>query len=409
MKLKTTFITFVLPLLLSHSVQSKQLVDTTSFPDWLKDAMAKEASLEQHSLIEFEKLGLKFQVPGKVNQESTDEGFSYYTVDIGSGVPVECYIHSVFDGAANSLLAIMEAGIEVSEQVNNKKLSQKFNFALDSGVIGEVPYLAMDVMYHLGDDDQKLAGIVKGMSARNGDYLLTCTHNELGYHQTFKRIFESVVSGFKVPAQEPFYQAIYQFSFNGTPMGYARETYLLDADGDIVNVGDSGMLVAVDANSVMRTDSFGQEWSKPDGSLINAYEISVENSELASELSIQWQNDTWQVTGESHGKSVEYVLGHKETLSSSYATFLAAKSLNDQNPFETLQMWMSEVDASVASPVVISSIKDNPEANLKVDMGPLIFKYLADEQMILRQGGMQIGPVNIKMELLWSKGQPLLK
>ena len=72
------------------------------------------------------------------------------------------------------------------------------------------------------------------------------------------------------------------------------------------------------------------------------------------------------------------------------------------------KMWIPEADPTSALKLVISKISDNPNANLKLDMGPITMKFLADEKGIFKQGTMEQGALKMAINLLSVKGEPLL-
>lgn len=401
---------FIIASIFSFNTHAIDLVNLNDFPDWFKKAMARESEDLGKSKIVIEPLNVESEILGKAQEGEVDEGIWYYTIDIGSGSPVECYAFTEFDGPSNSLYGVIEHSLKSVEALNKKTLSSKFNYAVDSGVIQNTPYLLLDTLYNLGKDSEKVAGTLKAISAKTSNSLQICIHNEVGYRKSFFSVFESFVSAFlENDTRKPFFEPVYQISFNGMPIGFTREIYTTDEEGDINILNDTSLIIPVDAGSVARTDTSSTSWSRPDGSLINGSEHSVENGELLSQFAITRTDESWQVDGELQGKPVQKILEYKDGLLSGYGSYLEAAALKkSEADSAAFYMWTSEADPTSAMKIKLSKIKDNPEANFKVDLGPVVFKYLAGEKGIIKQGSMSQAGLTMNLRLMYLKGEPAL-
>lgn len=401
---------FIFASIISFNTHAVDLVGLDDFPDWFKTAVARESEDIGKSKIVIEKLNVNSDILGKATEGEASEGIWYYTIDIGSGSPVECYAFTVFDGPANSLYGVIEHSLKNIATLNKKELTSSFNFAVDSGVIQNTPYLLLDTLYNLGSGSEKVSGTLKALSAETSDSLQLCIHNELGYRKTFLSVFESFVSAFIAnDSSNPFFEPVYQVTFNDMPIGFVREIYTTDEEGDINIQNDSSMIIPVDASSVARNDTSSVSWSSPDGSLINGSEQSIENGELLSSFSIGRKDDSWQVDGELQGKAVNKTLEYNDWLLSGFGSYLEAVILmNSDEESGEFHMWTSEADPTSALKIKLSKIKNDPEANFQLDLGPLIFKYLTDKNGIIQQGSMTQAGLTMHIKLLYVKGEPSL-
>lgn len=400
----------LLTLLMSSTTNAKDLMNVESFPDWFKDSMARESELKETSTLKIEQYSVNSNIKGKLTLEDDSDDMHYYTIDIGSTSPVECYVFTEFDGPASSLHLLFENSFPSIESLNDKSLSGKSNYSIDSGVIGNTAYLSLDILYNLGEGSEKVAGVLKGLSAQTGNTLQICLHNEIGYRQTFFGIFESFVQAFLENEVNPnFFEALYQVSINDIPMGYVQESYEKDADGDVAIRNETSLLIPVDASSIARTDSLSRSWSRPDGSLINATEYVIENDVLKSQFSLDYSDDAWQVTGELQGKAVTKKLDHDSSFLSGFGSYVELENLrNSESESGEFHMWSPTADPTSALSVVLSKLSDNDNANFKIDMGAMVMKFLADEQGVFRKGTIEQGPISMQMELIYSKGAPKL-
>ncbi|EWH12064.1 hypothetical protein DS2_00030 [Catenovulum agarivorans DS-2] len=404
--------TLALSLLVSLPASAIDLVNVKELPAWVQKAITEEKQVTSRSQLELKKFNVNSQVIGQLKLADQEENnWFYYTIDIGTDTPIECYVFSEYDGPANSLHSIMDSSFAGIEQLNNKKLSGKFNYAVDVGMVDNTPYISFDSLYLSGEGEQKVLGILKGLSAETDDSLQICLHNQIGYRQTFYKVFESFVQSFTQNKAEPhFFETVFKMSLNGIPMGFGSERYSLDQDGDVYIEAKSSLIVPVDANNVSRSDSSSQAWSQTDGSLINQVEYSVENSQLASNLSIQYQEEKWQVAGELQGKAVNVALAYNGQLLSDYGTYLESHNLmNSEGKTSSYKMWVNEADPTTALEVSLNKISDDKKANLKVDMGPISMDLLVNKDGTIKRGVMAQGAFKLDLTPIYHKGEPTLK
>jgi len=373
-----------------QSFTAKDLVDINTFPEWFIDSMAREKTVKKKSKLKLEKFNVNKKIIGKVKLIEQEDNYWFYNIDIGTDSPVECYVFEVFDGPANSLYAIVDSVLtEGIKNLYKQSLSNKFNYAVGSGVFESTPYLLL---------------------AETDNSLQICIHNEVGYRETFYSVFKSFVGAIAESEKNTeFFETIVQMTLNGIPVGYSLEKYTTDDDGDVKQSVESSLLLPVDASSVSRSDSESTSWSRTDGSLINGSIYSIENSVLSSNLSIQAEDGKWQVVGGFQGKDVKYQLDYTGGLLSGYGFYAGTADLSksDQSSVD-YHMWMPEVDPSSALKITISKVLGNPDANFKLTLGPLVMKVLAEDDGVFRKGTLEQGPLKMNFETVYLKGAPSL-
>lgn len=394
---------------LSPVASAVDLINLGDFPDWFKTSMVRETNVSETSEFELTALSAKGKVVGAVSLVEQEEGYWYYNINVGTASPVECYVFTSFDGPANSMNAIIKHNLQGAEALNNKKLSGQFNYAIDSGVSGATPYLHLDTLYMLGEGAEKVSGVIKAMSAQTAQSLQICTHNEIGYRATFKSVFESFVQAFATPHKDTtFFSPVYRITINGMPVGFGREVYDIDSDGDVEINEYSAYIIPVDASSVATSDSLSTSWSRADGSLINGQEYSIENGKLASEFSISFSEESWRVEGQLQGKPVSGKLEYTGWLLSGLGSYLETELLAQADKAsERFYMWTPEADPLSALEVTLSKI-ESADANFKLDMGALVMEFQAKELGIFERGTLSRGPLKMELELIHLHGQPVL-
>lgn len=397
----------------SGPLQAADIMSMKPFPRWFKQSMKREMPLESESSFTLEALNAKGQVRSKSLTQEQGDGFWLVNLDIGTEAPVECYSFSVFDGPANSMTVLIDNAINNMPVIYNKTLAGKFNFAQDVGVIGNVPYLSVDTLYHLGKGKAQLYGLVKGLAAKTGDTLHVCLHNELGYRETFLSVFTSFIQAFKDHQDEAsFFESAYRLSIDGMPVGFMTESYAFDADGDVAIVKNSSVALPIDASVLTRLDTVGQEWSTPEGALINANTYSVQNSELASQYFLERKEQLWRVDGQRKGETIDASLEQNESaysadLVSSYGSYLATvELLNAEKNNTKMPRWVPEAEPTKVSDIGLSKLLDDDRANLSFDMGSIKMQFLSNPDGVFQSGSVEQAGLTMKMELIYSKGSP---
>jgi len=408
MFLKKIALSLASVLALTANAHAHDFIDTAGFPGWFNEAMQREGSLNERSELSLPELSVNSEVLGTLVLADTSTGTWYYTIDIGSDVPMECWVFTEYDGTANSMHGISQMGLESAETLNEKALSGQFNFALDVGVVGTTAYAAYDTLYHLGEGDQKVAGLMKAMAAETNDSLQVCLHNELGYRETFKQAFVAFIQAFEnAKPTNAFYQTAYAWRINGIPVGFSRESYAKDEDGDVVIESSLSMLVPVDANSVARTDSFSNSWSMPDGALINGQQYTIENGVMASTYRIDYKDEKWEVAGKIQNKDIAATLEYNQWLQSEYGNYLSIESLrNSDETSDTFFMWSPDADPTSALEVSLEQTESNDTFQLNMSLFTFLFEIDANNAPI--SGTIDYGVMKMTLDQMVSTGTPKL-
>lgn len=130
---------------------------------------------------------------------------------------------------------------------------------------------------------------------------------------------------------------------------------------------------------------------------------------MASSFEINYVEDAWQVKGELQGKPVEIELAHKDWLLSNYGSYLESVNiLNSDSNSGSFYMWTADADPTAAIEVVITEMADNPNGNIKIDMGPMVMTMLSDKKGVISKGIMQQGGLKMDMVLMHFEGNPTL-
>ena len=390
--------------------QRHDFVDISAFPNWFKDAMARESDLSETSTLDIHYYNIHTPVKGNISLVYEDERLLQYSLDIGADAPAECYVIYEHSGLATAISKLTDLQVATVAENNEKPLTSRFVYAIDAGMVSDTPYLSLDTLITLGEGEEKSVGMVKALAAQTNDSLQACFHSSIGFRDTFDEAFESFVQAFTEGETNPeFFETIYKMSIGPRIIGYAREKYSLDADGDVSGTKDSALLIPVDQTNLMTSDSKAISWSHPDGTLINQFNSSVDNGELSSRYTIQHDGTAWRVEGELQGKTIAAELDYNGPLVSDYGSYLGyADLLASDDEQLTMPAWISEADPTAVTEMQVRKVSDGDGANLELTMGSMLIRFVSDEHGVSDNGVLRQGPLEFYFDKLYQKGTPQL-
>lgn len=409
--IKRTSVACLLTALLSTApATAKDYISSEQLPDWFSKSLVKEAKDLPRTRLSLPAFPINATGLGTWSEAQSDDNYWYFTVDIGSESPVECWAFQEYDGLANSLVNMMTYAVNNVSANLNKALESQYNFSLDISNLGNVPVFSYDILYNLGVTDERVSGLMKGMSAESANGLQVCLHNEIGYRETFKDVFTSFVNAVDRTANvKPFFFAINGMKMQGELVGIVSEKFSVDADGDVEIVEATSLILPVDANTVSSTDSLARSWSRIDGTLINTYEYTVENGEVMSSMGLSRTEGTWVIEGEIQGKEVNSELSYDDVFTSNFGAYLETQKLaNSDQDSLSYNTWSLEGDPTQPTPTVMyKKSQKNGLLELVAEIESFKIEYTVDEDFIMQRAKVEMGPVDYDVMPMYVSGKPI--
>ncbi|GFD77626.1 hypothetical protein KUL118_04880 [Tenacibaculum sp. KUL118] len=411
LKIMKTYLLFFLltTLTMVVPVSAKNYITSEQLPEWFNKSLSKEAKDLPQTRISLPAFPLNAIGVGTWSGAQSVEDYWYFTVDIGSETPVECWAFKDYDGLANSLINMMKFSITNISTTLNKAVESQYNFSLDISTLGSTPVFSYNILYNLGDSDERVAGLIKGMSAESANGLQVCLHNEIGYRDTFKNVFNSFVNAVDKTAHvQPFFFAINGMTMQGELVGIVSEKFSKDADGDVEIVETTSLILPVDANTVSSTDSVVRSWGHSDGTLINSYAYTVENGELSSSIGVSRPEEKWVIDGEIQGKSVSSELLYDGVFISNFGTYLETQKLaNSDNDSTRYNTWSVDADPTQpTSTVMYKKGQKNGLLELLAEIEGFKVEYTVDEDFIMQEAQVNMGPIEFDIIPMYVSGKP---
>lgn len=369
-----------------------------AWPKFMKKAMKKESRTKKTASFRSENGEVEGAILGKliIGPQAFEGGWAVGT-DLGGDEPVTCYVYTSHRNLANSVEGIHTALVEGIAKNNAGELKDRIPYYVNSGVIDDVPFVTSEWIYTVNTEEGVKAGLTKVRGAKKQGATLICAHTELGYRATFARLFEEFVTDTVVQTElgEPYYREVLTIKLGDKPAGIASATYTIDEEGDTRIDLVTSMLLQVDGRTLMTSDSTKLEYSTPWGTVINAYDFTVQNNTVTSDLALEYDDERgWHVDGSFGGKDVSLDLDATEAPLSALGQMYAVRTaLGDEDGRTGFYAWVADADPSR---FVDASIQIDERGDATHDstltLGPLVMDAKMDDAGSLVAGNVAMGP-----------------
>ncbi|MCG8370366.1 MAG: hypothetical protein MJA32_07640 [Proteobacteria bacterium] len=269
-------------------------------------------------------------------------------------------------------------------------------FHTGAGEVAGMPYLALEWLYTVEKDAELRVGFTKVRVAGKGETAFACAHNAIGYRATFGEAFARFVGGTETGDAEPppFYEDIAQIDVGDRAPGIVYSAYSVDADGDILAELAQSLIIPVDPSTIVTNDSYSISYTGPDGALISAFDISVENGEITSNLSLQRnENGAWVSGGTLQGKDIEYEIDGSLEPAGEWRQLAAVRELFAGDE-ETLSMlaWIPDADPTRFMDATLTRDDSEVDRQATLALGPISLSGRFDESGHIIDGDVSAGP-----------------
>ena len=380
------------------------------WPDWVRDSMQDEIKRLKFRTVETPDGSIRTELPGKSKEPVLNDDVWYFATDIKAGSPVECYLFTSSRDLATLTDAMANANMNAIAGQHGSIGTRRIYF-LDGGEIGGNPFLAMEWLYTVQGADQTLVGFTKVRAAAKNDLAYLCAHNNIGYRDTLTRIFEAFVVNARVPGQAdaPFYEEIATVDMrgmDGMSGGVIYASYTLDDEGYVRAYIADASLTPVDASTVSTGDSFTVTFTTPDGTMVNAVDVTVENGELVSNMSLERNAEgNWISSGTLQGKDISVELpGDIEPISELQQVTMARELFESDATSIDAKLWVPAIDPTQFLDTKMTRDDADVARQAILTLGPLSYTGRFDEDGNMYDATLAIGPVALDIERIWSRG-----
>jgi hypothetical protein len=381
-------------------------------PPWLADARAREAAPQKERPIEA-KGAFHGQVAAEVLQAPKRDGETWYvSLGIGGEAPIDCFVHDTDLDLASSLVGFSRASFDaIAEHFGEVGLRRVES--VDAGAMAGGPFLSVEWLYRVGDGNQARLGEIKHLAVSKAGHTVYCQHNEIGYEKTFRRVVEGLVRGLvfaKSATLKPYYEEVSVMTLHDMRVGVEHVALVLDEDGDTRVDLRSFNLIPVDAETFQASDSYGVEFVRRDGTLINQKYVESANGKLATELDLTPESGGWRVHGTYQEKPLEARIDGAQRLGSwlgevlSVRREIAKKGVGGE---VVMAVWVPDADPTRLLEERISILEhvDGDRFRTALDLSGIEAEILADRSGSAASGSVEMGHIQMRFERVFALGK----
>jgi hypothetical protein len=382
-------------------------------PAWLTQARAREADPLPAREIAAQG-SFRSLVPAEVLVPPRRDGETHvFALGIGSEAAAECWVHDSDLDLATSLAAFSEATFgAISQQFGEVELRRIEG--VDAGSLAGGAFLALDWLYRVGSGSQARIGQIKHLAVSKDDHTLYCQHNELGYEATFRRVVEGLVRELAFPAappRRPYYEEISVFAVRDMRVGVQHVELARDEEGDTRIDLRSSMLIPVDESTLQTNDTYGLEFARPDGTLINQVHVEVENGKLVTQLELDPEADgSWRAHGTFQTKQIDARIDAPQALGSWLGEVLSLRRGIEQQGVGgevVMVRWMPDADPTrfLEERIAIRERAPGGRFRTTLSVAGLEAEALADRAGTTASGSVDLGHVQMRFERIFADGR----
>jgi hypothetical protein len=268
----------------------------------VQEALQREAEPLPLQTLHGPRDGFSARVPARLAEPpSVDVEHTLLRLDLGASAPATCWIFRREADLANDLQELGEQVLDV-DAVEARQLG-----ALDAGVVGEAPYLALEWLYRMHRDGDALLGLLKQRIATVDGHSIYCRHDELGYRETFANLFSALIASasFEETREPSLYTEVGIASVNGQRVGVQRLDVYPTPEGPLRAEMRASLLVPADPQTVRVQDTVEVQHTLADGSLLGHVMLQAVDGERVTRLELaRAGGGQWAVDGTYQSKPV---------------------------------------------------------------------------------------------------------
>ncbi|MFK8016707.1 MAG: hypothetical protein AB8G17_14835 [Gammaproteobacteria bacterium] len=386
---------------------------TAEWPDFLRDAMKRELRVKKSTPLSLADGLVTGTVPGEFNDapEEVEEGAWYFSLDLGVEDRVQCWVYlneSHLTTLLSQLHDILITG--VAEYLSESPAVRKMPYYVYSDILDGQPMLTSEWFFLVGEE-QPQAGLSKIRVAQKDGATLACAQVALGYRKTFATLFEDLLGSLTVSLDrpKPYYRETYLVKIADQRAGVALTSFYPGDDDSTLAISTTSMLLQADENSLVSSDSEVTSYANPDGTVIRAYDVTMENGELKTDLSLERNNEgNWMVSGPFNGKEIAVEIETQTAPMSPLGLMiltrdeLAAKN-KDAVSFP---MWLADADPSsfLEGSLKLDKISRKGGRGV-ITTGPLAMNAKFDKSGSASSVDVALGPNTMRMERVTVSGE----
>ncbi|PTL79747.1 hypothetical protein DAT35_33655 [Vitiosangium sp. GDMCC 1.1324] len=309
------------------------------------------------------------------------QGVLVLSVPIGTRSPLTCFVYQEPLDAGGAIYRLV--------QMAGQRTELQLVRPTDMRLIGDSPAVYAEAQYLVDTPQGKAAGQVKMMVYTHEQVPLVCTHDELGYLESFKRMTSGLASSLKSAADKPQAARYSEFSVmrvKGHPVGFEKRVVRDAAGGSRLTEVETSFFFPRSAQELMVQDIVSTELADKDGKLVARDYARATNGELDIQMSLeQVKGREYHYEGKHSGKELSGNFTAPEDLASEpgIARVVREQLLPGKKKELTIQIYSPS--ASPTAPLAQVLRKEAGEREVSAEVGSIKASLTVDARGLVEK------------------------
>ncbi|MFL5359119.1 hypothetical protein [Archangium sp.] len=302
------------------------------------------------------------------------DGVFVLSVPLGTRSPMTCFVYTEPLDAGGALYRLVQlAGQHTALQLVR---------TTDVRLIADSPAVYAEAQYLVDTPQGKAAGLAKMMVHTHDQVPLVCTHDELGYSETFGRITRGLAGSIKSAAEPPRparYTSFDVLRVQGHPVGFERRAMHEASGSSRLTEVETSLFFPRSPRELTVQDTVSTELADKDGRLVARDYARATNGELDIQMSLeQVQGREYRYEGKHSGKEVSGTFTAPEELLSEpgAARVVREQLLPGKKKELTIQIYSPSANPAGSIAQVLR--KEDGEREVSAETGPLKVRLTVD-------------------------------
>ncbi len=341
------------------------------------------------------------RIEAEPGQDASEANYEI-DVPIGSETPIRCWL-TAQPVAVGSTMAEL-----ASRRLFPAATAQEIA-GIEASVVGERPYLLVDVLGVAQDGDERGLYHGKLFTAPVGLGALRCVHVDLGYRGTVQRVLTGLLRTLAfAPADEeqpPAYIEVSLTRVGPLTCGFNDLRAYRDPDGGWVSMQRSVLLAPRSRSEAIGVDHLRLTIADADGTVRAASADAVSSGDAGHSLELTRAPDgSYTVAGEMQGRRLDGAVRGPMPLRDDLSLARMAAARPQGGTFSAAQ-WMPEHDPLAATELTVRcQPRAGSEQACEVVSGAVVLDATLDANGMTRAATVRGGGIDLELERAVSRG-----
>ncbi|QRK11401.1 hypothetical protein JQX13_15800 [Archangium violaceum] len=330
------------------------------------------------------------------------QGVLVLSVPLGTRSPMTCFVYSEPLDAGGAIYRLL--------QMAGQRTDIQRARTTDVRLIGDSPAVFAEALYLTDTPRGKAAGLAKMMVYTHDQVPLVCTHDEMGYSESFQRISSGLAGSLKSAAERPQAPRYFEFSVirvEGHPVGFEKRVTRDASGGGRLTELEVSFLFPRSQKEMTVQDTVSTELSDKDGRLVARDHARATNGELDIQMSLeQVKGREYHYEGKHNGRDLSGNFTAPDELLGELGSSRVVREqlLSGKKKELTLQVYSPS--ASPAAPIPQVLRKEAGARELTAEIGALKMTLSVDAQGMAEKVTIPMGSMQMVQERVSVSGTP---